>query len=264
MWPSLISIGSFSVSSFGIFVALGFILAAFGVWRESRDRGLEEIRILDNIVVAAVSAFIGARILFIVVHWPVFSEQLLRIFVLWRFPGFSVIGAIISGSIAFLVYGKSQKLSLMTLIDAYGKALPPLIFFVSLAVFLDGSVTGKVLSGRFGVPAVGVPGLHHPIGLYGMIASLGIWLILWVYNRNVSKYELPRGSSGLGAFLLLGITLCVLAIFRQDHLYWNGISADLLAFVTIALISLVGLVIVIDNKYHNLRNLTTIFQKKKI
>jgi phosphatidylglycerol:prolipoprotein diacylglycerol transferase len=264
MWPSLITIGSFSLSSFGVFVALGFLLAAFEVWRETRDRGLDETRVLDNIVVTGVCALIGARLMFVVTHWPLFSVQLLRIVVLWRFPGFSVIGALIAGTIAFLTYGKSQKLSLMTLVDAYGKALPALTFFISLAVFLDGGVIGKVVGGKLGFPAVGVPGLHHPIGLYGMIAALGMWFILWAGNRLIYKYSLPRGTIGVSAFLLLGTLLSVLAIFRQDNLYLKGIPVDLLASVLITLISLVALFIVIDGKYHIFKYLTTLYQKKKL
>ena len=47
MLPVLFSIGKISVSSFGIFLALGILLGIFLVWRLSRAWDLDEEKILD-------------------------------------------------------------------------------------------------------------------------------------------------------------------------------------------------------------------------
>src|SRR3990167_7771833 len=39
MWPTIISIGQFHLSAFGVSLALAFIVGAFNVWREARNRG---------------------------------------------------------------------------------------------------------------------------------------------------------------------------------------------------------------------------------
>ena len=47
MFPVLLSIGNFPVSSFGLFLAMGIFTGAFAVWRISRGYDFDAEKILD-------------------------------------------------------------------------------------------------------------------------------------------------------------------------------------------------------------------------
>ena len=65
MYPELIKIGDFSISSFGVMVALGFLTSYWLALLEFRRKGFDE-KILGNFFIAAmVGGVIGAKLLFI-------------------------------------------------------------------------------------------------------------------------------------------------------------------------------------------------------
>lgn len=237
MLPTLISIGSFEFSSFGVVLALGFIVFAFVIWREARDKGLAEVQIFDHMLATTMLSFAGARVIYIATHWSLFSPQLLRTLVIWRFPGLSYIGAFLIGLMCFYIFAKSSKLPIAPLFDIYGKALPVVIFFISLAVFLDGTVTGRETSAFWGLPAVGVPGRRHPVGLYGMLLAtlMGVVLTLTSRYMNIKKIH-KLGFIGWLSLSLFGFLQLLLANTRTDLLYWVGVSVEnLVAVLTISI-----------------------------
>lgn len=72
MFPVILQIGTVSIHSFGVFVALGF---AAGIWwsvREGGRIGLPRERVLDLTFWLLVSGVIGARLLFVAINWQDF------------------------------------------------------------------------------------------------------------------------------------------------------------------------------------------------
>lgn len=240
MLPTLVQIGGFQLSSFGVFLGLGFIFATFVVWQGCRDRGLTDEKVLDTVVVTTAFTLIGARIGFVLSHWSLFAPQLLRIFVIWRFPGLSVWGAIFLGLLGFTLMTKSHKLPFSVLFDSLGRSFPVLLFFISIAIYLDGTIVGKPSTLPWSVPVAGVLGRRHPIGFYGVILAVLNFFCLWglefYLKRKGSKIP---GTSGWVAFLLLGLSLLLLAILRTDLLYLGGVAVEVALSVIVIFTSLV-------------------------
>lgn len=241
MSPTLINIGPLVISSFGVALALALLVSTFAVWKSARDKGLDETKIFDNLIVCSVVAFLGSRVAYVAIHWPVFSEQILRAVVIWQFPGLSASGAIVFGLFAFFFYTWRQKLTTSIMLDAYGRALVWAIFFVSLGVFLDGSVTGKETDLIFGMSAVGVPGLRHPVGLYGMISALFAMMILILLSWQLQARDIKKdGVLGWTSLSLLGVIILILAIVRDDLLYFGGVSLEVALGTVLFVVSLVA------------------------
>lgn len=209
-------------------MGLGFIFAAFVVWRLCRDRGLSDEKVLDTVVATTAFSLIGGRIAFVISHWSLFSPQILRIFVVWRFPGLSVWGAIIFGLLGFVLVTKSHKLPFGVMFDSLGRSLPILLFFISIAIYLDGTIVGKPSTLPWSVPIAGNQGRHHPIGLYGIGLAVVNFICLWLLEHYLKRkgIKLP-GASGWMAFLLLGLSLLLLAILRTDLLYLGGVAVEI-------------------------------------
>ncbi|MCL5784132.1 MAG: prolipoprotein diacylglyceryl transferase, partial [Patescibacteria group bacterium] len=92
MFPVLFSIGSLSVSSFGIFLALGFLLGLFLIWRLTRAWDLDEEKVLDLILIIFVGGMIFARVFFALENLPYFTSSPLNLIKFSKVPGFSFWG----------------------------------------------------------------------------------------------------------------------------------------------------------------------------
>lgn len=249
MLPVLIKFGPVSIPSFGLCLALAFIVSIFIIWRSIKDHGVDESQMFDQAIVISILALFGARFLFVVTHWQLFAPQVLRILVIWRIPGLSYIGAIIFAIVVFILYSFRQKLILLILFDAYAKALPAIIFFVSLGTWLDGSVVGKTTTWVTGMPGVGVAGLRHPIGLYGMVLAIVMELILFLIIQWKKKHGvLLEGVLGWIAVSLFGLIQLLLAFFRDDLLYFESVSIEEALAVVLLITPWLPLFVLLDGK----------------
>ncbi len=248
MLPTIFSYGPFSVSAFGFFLALAFITGAFIIWKHTRNVGMDTEKVFDHLIVTAFAAFIGARSLFIIEHPDVFSVNWLRIPLIWKFPGISVWGALIIGGITFFLLSRKLKLAVGHLADSYGYALPIVALLMSLGVFFDGSIIGLPTSWFTGLPAVGVVGKRHPVGLYALIIFFIVLCIYQILQKKISGSKLPSGVIGWLSLSILGLAELLLATFRADLLYFRGIAVDMILGGLLMFIPCIPLIILLNGK----------------
>ncbi len=236
MLPNLISFGPFSISSYGIMLVLAFLFGTFIIWRFSRDAGIDEIKIFDNIIIVGVSVISGARLAFALFHPQIYYINFLRLFLIWKYPGFSFWGAVITGFIILIFISKKQRLIWEIVFDAYGKAIPVAAFFISLGLFLDGSIIGNTTTWFTGLPVAGVSGKRHPVALYATFLIILLWFLSIIVQRKIYDKEKTCGLLGWISLSGLGLIQLILAFFRTDLLYLNGISIDRI-FATVLFIT---------------------------
>src|ERR1035437_2093730 len=97
MFPVLFIIPGKSVSSFGIFLALGFLYGVFLIWRLSRAWDLDEEKVLDLTLFTFLGGLIGARLYFALENPQIFTANILRLVLVTKYTGFSFWGAILGG-----------------------------------------------------------------------------------------------------------------------------------------------------------------------
>lgn len=144
--------------------------------------------------------------------------------------------------------------------DSYGYATPVIVLFMSIGVFLDGTVTGKTTAWFTGLPAVGVPGKHHPIGLYGAGGALIMALVLALINRQLHKSR-SSGIIGWTVLSMFGGLELLLAIMRENLLYWGGISPDYIV-ATILFIGPLGPLFVLTDAKRRIPGFTSLLFSK--
>ncbi|KKS85332.1 MAG: Prolipoprotein diacylglyceryl transferase [Candidatus Gottesmanbacteria bacterium GW2011_GWA1_43_11] len=226
--PTLISIGSFSISSFGFFCAVTYLIGAFLIWRVFRDKGIEDEKFFDNFLVVSIISFLGARLFFVLTHWSIFSGFPLGALFIGKNPGFSLWGLLATAALTLIWYCRKQRLETGVIADAYAQALPVMMIFWSLALFLDGTIIGKETSWPTGIIQTGLAGLRHPVGMYALILSLVMSLSLFFVLRFFGRRNLPCGTITLTILSFLGVSQLLLAFFRDDLLYWQGFPVDLM------------------------------------
>lgn len=248
MYPTLVSFGKFSLSTFGVFFVAAFVVLLYIVWRHCREKGFEDELVFDNIIVVATAAFIGARTFYVATHWSEFSAHIFHPFMIWRYPGLSYWGGLIAALPVLFIYTRLQKLPLSSVFDSYAISYPWLMIIFGLAIFFDGSVAGGETKLPWGLPAVGTTLKQHPIGLYAAILGVLTLLILVLIKKKLKGKKMIPGSLFWLILMILGVSQLLLAYLRSDTLYWQGFSIDYILATIIAVTPTVPLFKMLNGK----------------
>lgn len=235
MRPILFSIGSISVSSFGFFFALSFIVGTFLIWRQGRDERLSEEKVLDSVFATVIYGFIGARIVYSLANFDIFGVNLLRVFLIWKFPGLSFIGALLGGSIALFLSAKRKKFQLWQIFDIYSVVFLLVYAIASIGAMLDGAQVGTPV--RWGILYAGFTEYRHPLGFYGAIFGVVSYLIFSRLRQSFEKQKHPFGIIFLLVVIVFSIFMFVLEFFKETTTYLIYLSINQLIYIGVFLAS---------------------------
>lgn len=132
-----LGVGPISISIFGFFVALGFLIASFLFWRKLREDYIEE-EIISFSMLAVFSSILGARSLYFLSHFDDLLLSLGNFFLITRYPGFSLVGAFFSLILLAYYWCEKKKWNFWLVTDFL---IQPL-----LVVFLSGSIGFLLIS----------------------------------------------------------------------------------------------------------------------
>ncbi|MDQ3070785.1 MAG: prolipoprotein diacylglyceryl transferase [Acidobacteriota bacterium] len=178
MYPVIVRIGSFEITSFGALVALGFLCGLWVFRRELRARGLPE-RIENAAIIGAAGGLLGAKLIWVVEFsgdQPVTDLLFSRAGLSW-FGGF--MGGVGSGIVAIRVMGAP----LVRTLAAAAPALAVGHMLGRIGCFLVGDDYGRpsmlpwAVAFPNGLPPTDIP--VHPTQLYEAVflGGLAYWLI---------------------------------------------------------------------------------------
>jgi phosphatidylglycerol---prolipoprotein diacylglyceryl transferase len=192
MYPVLFQIGNFELRSYGVIVALSFLLAVWLGTREARGNGLESQTIQDFALYALIGGLIGARLYFVLFSRPgYFLQKPWEILAIWE-GGIGVIGALIGGFVASLWYCRKKKISLLSLGDTLAPGIALGQTVGQFACLMNGDSWGKPTNLPWAItysdPRSMAP-LNislHPIEIYEMVAYFFVFLIVrWMRGRTI-------------------------------------------------------------------------------
>jgi len=201
MYPTILRIGDFSISSFGLMIFLSFLVGAWVLAGQLRRRGLNPELAWDLLIWIAIGGIAGAKAYYIALH----VEDLLADplgSVLSR-GGFVWYGGLIGGVAAYYWQVHRRRLPLGTMFDATAPALALAYAIGRVGCFLVGddyglptdswvgiafpqgappSTAGYLRSIGADIPA-SIPDSQvvavHPTQLYEVGAALVMFAILW-------------------------------------------------------------------------------------
>ena len=117
MYPVLVKLGTFELRTYGIIVALSFVLGLWLATREAKRKGLDPALVQDFALYALLGGVIGARLYYVVFSNPsYFLQKPWEILALWH-GGIGIIGALVGGLLAALWYCRRKKLSFWRFAD---------------------------------------------------------------------------------------------------------------------------------------------------
>lgn len=210
MYPEIFRIGNFSISSFGLMVAVAFAVAFYVSSKEFKRKGIS-LDLHGNIFLGVmVGSIIGAKLLFVFENVPI-KEILANPFThLLSRGGLTYYGGFIGGMIAFFLIVKKAKQSSWKVLDACAPALAIAYSVGRTGCFLVGDDYGikSDLPWAIAFPD-GLPPTTdtvHPTQLYEFIIMFFVFLYLWkVRKKNVQAgwlFSIYLILSGLERFFI--------------------------------------------------------------
>lgn len=213
MIPVLFKIGSISVSSFGVFLALGSLLGIFLVWRLARAWDLDEEKTLDLTLLTFLGGLIGARLYFAIEHINLFTASPLSLILINKNPGFSFWGGFLGGWLTLFFFAKRFRVDFWQLADIASVGLLGGLILSDLGCFFGACNIGIPSKAFFSVTMVGFLGKRWPIQI--IEALFLFFALLKVWSKALHFHQ--RGKIVSLAFIYIGITRLIIEPLKQDH-----------------------------------------------
>lgn len=188
MKPVLIDFGYVRIYSYGLFLALAFIVALFISRKVAKEKGIDPDLMYNLVFLSAISGVAGGRLTYVFYHWNDYASDPISIFYLWQ-GGLSVFGGFALALVVDSIWVLYNKLSWLKVADVAGVAMPLGIAIARIGCFLNGCCYGVMTNGPFGVvfPALGETVKRHPTQIYELIYSLLIFSFVWVFRHRTSN-----------------------------------------------------------------------------
>ncbi len=143
MYPTLIKIGSFEITTFGLMMFLAFVAAGWVLSRQFRRYGLSDDTASSMVMAAAIGGIIGAKIYYAIL----FKDWHL----LFTRAGLVWYGGLIGGFLACALYLRMQKIDFLTAADAAAPALSIGYALGRIGCFLVGDDYGRPTNSWVGI-----------------------------------------------------------------------------------------------------------------
>lgn len=213
MLPVLFSIGSINISSYGVFLALGFLFGVFLIWRLARAWDLDEEKTLDLTLLTFIGGLTGARIYFILEHFSIFTVSPLNIILINKTPGFNFWGGILGGWLILFLFARRFRMDFWQLADITIVGLLGGLIVSNLGCFLGGCNIGIPTRAFFGVMMAGNLGKRWPVQLIEAILLTFSLIKLWSQAAHFHQ----RGKIISLGFISVGMIKLLLEPFKQNH-----------------------------------------------
>src|SRR5215471_18295391 len=220
MLPIIFQLGPLTIYSFGVFMALAALAAAWVVQAELKRKGYNPELASTMVFAAAIGGLIGARILFIIEDWSNFLRSP------WDFiftgAGFTWYGGFLGGVLGVtwvvmknnIPWLKAADIAAPALAVGYGGTVTTMPWGVAYTRAIIGWVD----------PSTGIPyppGVRvHPTPIYEFLESAIIFAVLW----SIRKKGYAPGTVFWLYLVLTGIARFVVEFWRINPVLSLGLS----------------------------------------
>jgi phosphatidylglycerol---prolipoprotein diacylglyceryl transferase len=191
VYPELAHWGVIHIRTYGLMLAVAFLLGTWLGLREARRLGFDEDKLVNVILVVLIASVLGARALYVMEHIQEFRREWGSVLALWQ-GGLTLYGGIVAGTVAGLAAARRFGLPMWTVADSLAPSLALGTAIGRIGCFLNGCCYGRPTSLPWGVhfPADSFAGLEfgnaavHPSQLYFAVAGFGLFGLTWALRRR--------------------------------------------------------------------------------
>ncbi|MEL6821528.1 MAG: prolipoprotein diacylglyceryl transferase [Calditrichota bacterium] len=252
MKPELFRIGAFAVNSYGVFLALAFVVGLWLTLRLGKRCGLNRDNVLDLSIIVMITSIIGARLLYVLFHLSEFEGRWLYTFIPIQpdgrvgLSGLIFLGGFMGAVAASVLYIRWRKMPMLKTTDSAMPALALGIFFGRIGCLLNGCCFGQVCELPWAVNyPLNSAAYHilngmaaHPTQLYESGYGLTIFIVLMLMERK-----------GTWEGQLTGWFLVLYGISRFTIDFWRYYEEQMFLFAGLEFNQIVSFVMFITGIY---------------
>jgi len=193
MHPILFKIGSLPINSYGLMLAISFLLGVKLASRRALKLGIPADETVNLSIWIMAAAIIGSRVFYVVTHMEQYAGDPLAIVAFWNgLYGLSMLGGVILAMIVGFAWILKKGWPLWRFVDAIIPSFALGIFITRVGCFYNGCCFGSETSCSIGVsfPSGSLPysvfggAAIHPAQLYSSLGGLIILLLLLFADRR--------------------------------------------------------------------------------
>lgn len=224
MHPDIFKLGPLEIHSYGLMLALSFLLGIFLAMHRAKKENIDQNQIMDLAVIIVISAILGSRFLYVIAHLSEFRGHWFDVINPFQgdgrvgIAGLTMLGGFLAALFFGMLYLWKKKLPVLKTADIVVPSVGLGIFITRIGCFLNGCCYGMPTNGPFGVifPPNSAAGYHfpneaiHPAQLYSSLYGLIILVTLLLIERW-KKFD---GFMIYSFMILYGISRFVVDLFR--------------------------------------------------
>jgi len=246
VYPKLFELGPFTVYTYGVLLAVSYLLGLKMAMSRAKKRGLDSNRVLDLGIYIIIAALVGAKLLLLVVDFDQYRSNPAEIWSLLRSGGVFY-GGLILAVIVALWYIRRHQLPMWTTTDVFAPGIALGHVIGRIGCFLAGCCYGRettvpwsvVFTDPFALANAGTPlNVHlHPTQLYESGAEALILAGLLYFEKRGRAFP---GRTFWSYMLAYAVSRFVIEFFRGDRgrgLYF-GDAVSLSQIISIVLVPL--------------------------
>jgi phosphatidylglycerol:prolipoprotein diacylglycerol transferase len=209
--PTL-DLGFYKISTHGLLIAAGFLIAELLARREAKRRGLSADIVDNAAIVAVLAGLVGARLIYILALGR--GMSFLDMIEVWK-GGLSSHGGYIFGIIAGLLYFKFKKVDILKYADA---VIPYMLIGWAIGrvgCFLNWDSYGKITNVAWAVVVNGES--RHPTQLYESFGYIIAFFLIHPKKSRPHFFGIQRpGTEAAASLALFAFVRFVVDFWRDD------------------------------------------------
>ena len=219
MFPTLVSLGPFTLRTYGLVLLVSFALTLAWTRFEAKERGLDHRILFPGLAFAVfLGAILGGRLALLPGNWGLFLHAPWTLFVGWRGDQSSVGSAILAAIFAWL-HVRRKRQPVLAWMDAFAPGSALGAGLLRLGCFSAGCCYGASCDLPWAVTFTDPDSLAplgaplHPTQLYEAAGGLAAFAVLLAFRR---RFTVPGRLMGLFLCLYASFRVAV-DFFRADH-----------------------------------------------
>ena len=173
----LFQFGPFTLYSYGLFVAIGFLLSTILILRDSGKFGISRDSVFDCLIAILIGGLIGGRLLFVIINREYYFHHPLRAFMFYE-GGMAIQGALVMAVAAGAVTARVKKIPFWRTSDLIAPYIALAQAVGRIGCFLNGCCYGRIIEKGIGVTFPQETVMRVPTQTYSSLVLLAIFALL--------------------------------------------------------------------------------------